>query len=65
MPLDVRQAAINLSVAPSVMAPLRRKNSPHSCPWAPRTIPIAHSASGTSQPKANGRRVVRVTMVVR
>ena len=56
--------AISLSVAPSVMAPLRWKKSPHSPLWAPQTIPVAHSASPTSQPKANGRRLVRLTTVV-
>ena len=65
MPLHVREAAISLSVAPGVMAPLRWKNSPHSPPWAPRTMPITHSASPTSQLKVKGRRVVRVTTVVR
>ena len=65
MPLQVRKAAISLSVAPGVMALLRWKKSPHSPQWAPRTILIAHSASLTSQPKVNGRRVVRVTTVVR
>ena len=39
--------------------------SPHSLPWAPRTTPMAHSASCTSQLKVNGRRVVRVVTVVR
>ena len=50
---------------PSVRAPLRWKKSPNSPPWAPQTIPIANSASPTSQPKANRRRVVRVMTVVR
>ena len=64
MPLHVRLAAISLSVFPGVMALPRWKNSPESPPWVPRTIPIAHSGSPTSQPKANGRRVVRVMTLV-
>ena len=65
MPLHVRLAAISLSVAPLVMAPPQSKETPHSPPWAPLTIPIARSASPTSRLKANGRRPVRVTTVVR
>ena len=65
MSLHVRQAAISLSVAPEVMAPPQWKKSPHSAPWAPRAMPIAHSAPPTSQPKAIRRRVVRVTTMVR
>ena len=64
MPLHVREAAISLSVAPGVMAPLRWKESPHSMPWAPRVMPTVHSASPSSQRKAIGRRVVRVTTMV-
>ena len=47
------------------MGPLRWKKSPHLLPRAPQTTPMAHSGSPTSQPKVNGRRVVRVTTVVR
>ena len=47
------------------MAPLRWKKSPHSAPWVRRAMPIAHSVSPTSQPKAIVRRVVRVTTMVR
>ena len=65
MPLHVGYAAISLYVAPSVIAPLRWKTSPHLPPWAPRTIPMALSASATRQLKAKGRRLVRVTIVVR
>ena len=65
MPLHLRYAAISLSVAPGMMAPPRWKKSPHSAPWAPRAMPIAHSPSPTSQPKATGRPVVRVTTMLR
>ena len=65
MPLQVRYAAISLSVAPGVMAPPRWKKSPHSAPWAPRAMPTAHSASPNSQLKAIGRRVVRMTTMLR
>ena len=65
IPLHVREAAISLSDAPSTRPPLRWKKSPPSMPWVPRTIPMTHSASPTSQPKVSGRRMVRVRTVVR
>ena len=65
IPLNVRWAAISLSGASSTRPPLPWKKSPHSLPWALRTIRMAHSASPTSRPKVNGRRVVRVMTVVR
>ena len=64
-PLHVRSAAISLSGAPLSRLPLRQKKSPQSLPWAPRTIPMAHSASLTSQPKVNGSQVVRMRKVAR
>ena len=56
---------MSLSGAPSTRPPLRWKKSPHSLLWGPRTIPMAQSASPTSQPKVNRMRVVSVMTVVR
>ena len=58
-------AAISISDAPSTRPPLRLQRSPHLLPWAPQTTSMIYSASPTSQPKVNGRRLVRVMTVVR